>query len=135
MDEPEAEPGLGSLRNSWDGIYHRMEDADRSQRFKNKMRLTIRGSTAVFAKLKREPIELSIEWSPASPALGGPRCLLDWTPVSADWGRAVFRRGSVDGKEGLIERPTVTRVFVCFLYIYGYRFLSVFQVSARYYWF
>ena len=96
MGEPEEEP-TGSLCIYRDGIYHRMQDDDRTKRFNNKMRLTLQGSVAIWQKQKKQPIELTIEWH------GDQSFELDWTPVSEDWGRAVFRVASEEGILGLIE--------------------------------
>ena len=108
MGEPDEDsqqiPVLSVLPHEWrnlriyrDGIYHRMQDDDRTKRFNNKMRLTLQGSVAILQKQKKQPIELTIEWH------GDQIIELDWTPVSEDWGRAVFRVALEEGILGLIE--------------------------------
>ena len=73
----------------FDGVYHRMEDANPTARFKNGMGLTIAGTVASLemskSKKNKRKDGLVVEY------MGETECRMDWSSAVPDWGVAIFR--------------------------------------------
>jgi len=88
-----------------DGLYMRMEDADISQCFSNKMRLEIsnQGTTAVLRIDKSGATQSSnvgiANWN-------GSEFFIDWTNHNQGWGRKKFFFGMVMGGIVLVEQSS-----------------------------
>ena len=68
-----------------------MEDHDHTLRFKDKMRITIKGSIAVFEATKKKRTELVIHW------LGGQKFEVDWSAACSCWRRGVLHLAESGG--------------------------------------
>ena len=79
------------------GVYYRVEDNDTTKFFRNRMRISLEGSRAVFQTTWKGPIDLKIQWSDDS------TFEVDWAPVCSRWGRGVFRLYDHHGVRGLLE--------------------------------
>ena len=74
-----------------------MEDYDTTKCFKNRMRIRIEGSRAVFQTTWKRRTDLTIHWSDES------TFEVDWAPVCSQWGRGSFRLHYHHGVKGLLE--------------------------------
>jgi len=82
------------------GEYHRMEDGDRAQRFKNKMRLNILGKEAwleVPKRKSRRTVTLRLTEE------GCDAVTIDWRPAHPDWYTSRLQLAVVGGERGLLE--------------------------------
>ena len=83
------------------GVFHRMEESDPTQRFRNQMALLVwADGSARLEQNGREPVTLHVVWEN--------KCTLtiDWTPVNKSWGRSQLRVGFMGGAPGLVENST-----------------------------
>ena len=82
------------------GEYHRMEDQDYTQRFKNRMRMQLFGDTAILEyprhKNKKSYTLSLIREDEVS-------CGIDWTPVDPSWQTGRLQFAEVEGVEGMLE--------------------------------
>ena len=74
-----------------------MEADDPTQYFKNRMRISLEGSSAVWRTSWRSPTDLPLQW------LDDSSFAVDWAPVCSRWGRGVFRVHYHLGVKGLLE--------------------------------
>ena len=86
------------------GVYHRMEDANPTERFKNGMRLTIAGTVACLdiprRKKNKRKVELVVQ------SIDSTQFRMDWGPAAPEWGVATFRICDEQGARGLKEGDT-----------------------------
>ena len=98
MSLPAAAHGRPSAPQN--GMYHRMEDQDYTQRFKNQMRMQLLGDTAVLEfprhKTKKSHTLSLIREDEDS-------CIIDWTPVDPSWKTARLQFAEVEGVAGMLE--------------------------------
>ena len=84
------------------GMYHRMEDL--RKRFKNRMKLEILDSVAIFEvpgrKPKKSPRTLTLRKDSDN------SCIIDWTKVNPDWGSAPLEYAEWEGVQGMLENGT-----------------------------
>ena len=88
----------------FDGVYHRMEDANPTERFKNGMRLTIAGTVACLdiprRKKNKRKVGLVVQ------SIDATQFRMDWGPAAPEWGVATFRICDEQGTRGLKEGDT-----------------------------
>ena len=84
-----------------DGEYHRMENSDSKQRFKNKMRLQVFDDIAIFesgiGKRKKGPCRATLKKETEHP------CIIEWPEVNPEWRSATLEYHVRDGVEGMLE--------------------------------
>ena len=83
------------------GEYHRMENSDSTQRFKNRMRLQVFNNIAIFesgsGKRKKGPCQVTLEKEPEHP------CIINWPEVNSEWRPATLEYHVRDDVEGMLE--------------------------------
>ena len=83
------------------GEYHRMENSDSSQRFKNRMRLQVFYDIAIFesgtGKRKKGPCRATLKKETEHP------CIIEWREVNSEWRSATLEYHVRDGVEGMLE--------------------------------
>ena len=83
------------------GEYHRMENSDSTQRFKNRMRLQVFNNIAIFesgsGKRKKGPCQVTLKKEPEHP------CIINWPEVNSEWPRATLEYHVRDDVEGMLE--------------------------------
>ena len=83
------------------GEYHRMENSDSKQRFKNKMRLQVFDDIAIFesgiGKRKKGPCPVTLKKETEHP------CIIEWREVNSEWRSATLEYHVRDGVEGMLE--------------------------------
>ena len=93
-----ASAALELPRAPKDGVYHRMDNP--VKRFKNRMKLQLLGSIAIFEVPKRKKkvshtLTLNKETENS--------CTVDWRPVNTEWNTARLQYAVLDGVEGMLE--------------------------------
>ena len=83
------------------GEYHRMENSDSTQRFKNRMRLQVFNNIAIFesgsGKRKKGPCQVTLKKEPEHP------CIINWPEVNSEWRPATLEYHVRDDVEGMLE--------------------------------
>ena len=83
------------------GVYHRMENSDSTQRFNNKMRLQVFDDIAIFesgiGKRKKGPCPVTLKKETEHP------CIIEWPEVNSDWRPATLKYHVRDDVEGMLE--------------------------------
>ena len=83
------------------GEYHRMENSDSTQRFKNRMRLQVFYDIAIFesgtGKRKKGPCRATLKKETEHP------CIIEWREVNSEWRSATLEYHVRDGVEGMLE--------------------------------
>jgi len=83
------------------GVYHRMENSDSTQRFNNKMRLQVFDDIAIFesgtGKRKKGPCRATLKKETEHP------CIIEWWEVNSEWRSATLEYHVRDGVEGMLE--------------------------------
>ena len=83
------------------GEYHRMENSDSTQRFKNGMRLQVFYDIAIFesgtGKRKKGPCRATLKKETEHP------CIIEWREVNPEWRSATLEYHVRDGVEGMLE--------------------------------
>ena len=83
------------------GEYHRMENSDSTQRFKNKMRLQVFDNIAIFesgsGKRKKGPCQVTLKKETEHP------CIIKWPEVNSEWRPATLEYHVRDDVEGMLE--------------------------------
>ena len=83
------------------GEYHRMENSNSKQRFKNKMRLQVLDGIAIFesgtGKRKKGPCPVTLKKETEHP------CIIEWREVNSEWRSATLEYHVRDGVEGMLE--------------------------------
>ena len=83
------------------GEYHRMENSDSKQRFKNKMRLQVLDGIAIFesgiGKRKKGPCPVTLKKETEHP------CIIEWPEVNSEWRSATLEYHVRDDVEGMLE--------------------------------
>ena len=83
------------------GVYHRMENSDSTQRFNNKMRLQVFDDIAIFesgiGKRKKGPCRATLKKETEHP------CIIEWREVNPEWRSATLEYHVRDGVEGMLE--------------------------------
>ena len=82
-----------------DGEYHRMENS--KQRFKNKMKLQVLGSIAIFeipiGKRRKGPRTVTLRKETEH------SCIIEWPEVNSEWPSATLQYHVCDDVEGMLE--------------------------------
>ena len=83
------------------GEYHRMENSNSKQRFKNKMRLQVFDDIAIFesgiGKRKKGPCPVTLKKETEHP------CIIEWPEVNSEWRSATLEYHVRDDVEGMLE--------------------------------
>ena len=83
------------------GEYHRMENSDSTQRFKNRMRLQVFYDIAIFesgtGKRKKGPCRATLKKETEHP------CIIEWREVNSEWRSATLEYHVRDDVEGMLE--------------------------------
>ena len=83
------------------GEYHRMENSDSTQRFKNKMKLQLLGSIAIFeipiGKSRKGPRTVTLRKETEH------SCIIEWPEVNSEWPSARLQYHVCDDVEGMLE--------------------------------
>ena len=83
------------------GVYHRMENSDSTQRFNNKMRLQVFDDIAIFesgtGKRKKGPCPVTLKKETEHP------CIIEWPEVNSEWPSATLQYHVCDDVEGMLE--------------------------------
>ena len=83
------------------GEYHRMENSDSKQRFKNKMRLQVLDDIAIFesgiGKREKGPCPVTLKKETEHP------CIIEWPEVNSEWRPATLEYHVRDDVEGMLE--------------------------------
>ena len=84
-----------------DGEYHRMENSNSKQRFKNKMKLQVLGSIAIFeipiGKRRKGPRTVTLRKETEH------SCIIEWPEVNSEWPSARLQYHVCDDVEGMLE--------------------------------
>ena len=84
-----------------DGEYHRMENSNSKQRFKNKMKLQVLGSIAIFeipiGKRRKGPRTVTLRKETEH------SCIIEWPEVNSEWPSATLQYHVCDDVEGMLE--------------------------------
>ena len=84
-----------------DGEYHRMENSNSKQRFKNKMKLQVLDSIAIFeipiGKRKKGPCPVTLRKETEH------SCIIEWPEVNSEWPSARLQYHVCDDVEGMLE--------------------------------
>ena len=83
------------------GEYHRMENSNSKQRFKNKMKLQVLGSIAIFeipiGKRRKGPRTVTLRKETEH------SCIIEWPEVNSEWPSARLQYHVCDDVEGMLE--------------------------------
>ena len=94
-----ASAALELPRAPKDGVYHRMDNP--VQRFKNRMKLQLLGSIAIFevpkGKTRKVPRTLTLQKETEN------SCIIDWPQVNQEWHPARLQYAVCDEVEGMLE--------------------------------
>ena len=100
-DDAAPPRAVASAHAPKNGEYHRMENSDATQRFKNRMRLQVFNNIAIFesgsGKRKKGPCQVTLEKEPEHP------CIINWPEVNSEWRRATLEYHVRDDVEGMLE--------------------------------
>ena len=100
-DDAASPRAVASAHAPKNGEYHRMENSDSTQRFKNKMRLQVFDNIAIFesgsGKRKKGPCQVTLEKEPEHP------CIINWPEVNSEWRPAKLEYHVRDDVEGMLE--------------------------------
>ena len=84
-----------------DGEYHRMENSNSKQRFKNKMKLQVLDSIAIFeipiGKRRKGPRTVTLRKETEH------SCIIEWPEVNSEWPSARLQYHVCDDVEGMLE--------------------------------
>ena len=84
-----------------DGEYHRMENSNSKQRFKNKMKLQVLDSIAIFeipiGKNRKGPRTVTLRKETEH------SCIIEWPEVNSEWPSARLQYHVCDDVEGMLE--------------------------------
>ena len=94
-----ASAALELPRAPKDGVYHRMDNP--VQRFKNRMKLQLLGSIAIFevpkGKTRKVPRTLTLQKETEN------SCIIDWPQVNQEWRPAILQHAVLADVEGMLE--------------------------------
>ena len=100
-DDAAPPRAVASAHAPKNGEYHRMENSDSTQRFKNRMRLQVFNNIAIFesgsGKRKKGPCQVTLKKEPEHP------CIINWPEVNSEWRRATLEYHVRDDVEGMLE--------------------------------
>ena len=100
-DDAASPRAVASAHAPKNGEYHRMENSDSKQRFKNKMRLQVLDDIAIFesgtGKRKKGPCRATLKKETEHP------CIIEWREVNSEWRSATLEYHVRDGVEGMLE--------------------------------
>ena len=100
-DDAASPRAVASAHAPKNGEYHRMENSDSTQRFKNKMRLQVFDNIAIFesgsGKRKKGPCQVTLKKEPEHP------CIINWPEVNSEWRPATLEYHVRDDVEGMLE--------------------------------
>ena len=94
-----ASAALELPRAPKDGVYHRMDNP--VKRFKNRMKLQLLGSIAIFevpkGKTRKVPRTLTLQKETEN------SCIIDWPQVNQEWRPAILQYAVLADVEGMLE--------------------------------
>ena len=100
-DDAAPPRAVASAHAPKNGEYHRMENSDSTQRFKNKMRLQVLDNIAIFesgiGKRKKGPCPVTLKKESEHP------CIIEWPEVNSEWRPATLEYHVRDDVEGMLE--------------------------------
>ena len=100
-DDAAPPRAVASAHAPKNGEYHRMENSDSTQRFKNKMRLQVFDNIAIFesgsGKRKKGPCQVTLKKETEHP------CIIKWPEVNSEWRPATLEYHVRDDVEGMLE--------------------------------
>ena len=100
-DDAASPRAVASAHAPKNGEYHRMENSDATQRFKNRMRLQVFNNIAIFesgsGKRKKGPCQVTLKKEPEHP------CIINWPEVNSEWRPATLEYHVRDDVEGMLE--------------------------------
>ena len=100
-DDAAPPRAVASAHAPKNGEYHRMENSNSKQRFKNKMKLQVLGSIAIFeipiGKRKKGPCPVTLKKETEHP------CIIEWPEVNSEWRSATLEYHVRDDVEGMLE--------------------------------
>ena len=100
-DDAASPRAVASAHAPKNGEYHRMENSDSTQRFKNKMRLQVFDNIAIFesgsGKRKKGPCQVTLKKETEHP------CIINWPEVNSEWRPATLEYHVRDDVEGMLE--------------------------------
>ena len=100
-DDAASPRAVASAHAPKNGEYHRMENSDSTQRFKNRMRLQVFNNIAIFesgsGKRKKGPCQVTLKKEPEHP------CIINWPEVNSEWRPATLEYHVRDDVEGMLE--------------------------------
>ena len=100
-DDAAPPRAVASAHAPKNGEYHRMENSNSKQRFKNKMKLQVLGSIAIFeipiGKRRKGPRTVTLRKETEH------SCIIEWPEVNSEWPSARLQYHVCDDVEGMLE--------------------------------
>ena len=100
-DDAASPRAVASAHAPKNGEYHRMENSNSKQRFKNKMKLQVLDGIAIFeipiGKRKKGPCPVTLNKETEHP------CIIEWPEVNSEWRPATLEYHVRDDVEGMLE--------------------------------